>query len=198
MREAAGLELEPCPAVYEPPPMSSEPPPYRDAVERPAELPDPADESDALSQHRAVCAVPGATLRGIPQARERVVPMFEDFLAYVDVLRDVVDNELSEENVESLSAEIDAVVRARPADEDTLQLRYERLAERLVVLSPPGERDGPRGQAARRGGRPGPHPESRVVGGLCALLPSLGRAHRDARGGARFLFGVRRIFMDRP
>ena len=162
MNEAAAMELPPCPTEYEPPPLSGGPPPYEDVVERPAELPDPAELNSILSTHQTVCREGGATLRAIPGMREQLQPQFEDFSDYADAIRSFIDDDMTDEQVETLSAEVDAVARARPDEDDTLQLRYERLNERIIDVSPL-VREMARG--ARRPGariRPGliPHPDA--------------------------------------
>lgn len=135
MNEAIATELPPCPAAYEPP-VLSEPPPYRDVVERPADLPDSAEENDVLYRHRIACRDSGTALRNLTSIRDEALPPLEDFSEYVDALRDFIDDDMTDEDIESLSAEVDAVARARTDEDDTLQLRYQRLHSRVVELSP--------------------------------------------------------------
>lgn len=136
MNEAAATELPPCPAEYEPPPLWEGPPPYEDAVERPADLPDPADQNDILSTHRAACRDSGPLLLAMPGVRDQLRPQLEDFSDFAEAMRNSIDDDMTDEQIETLSAEVDAVARARPDAEDTLQLRYERLLDRMLELSP--------------------------------------------------------------
>ena len=162
MNEAVAVELPPCPTEYEPPPLSQGPPPYESLVERPAELPAAAELSSIRSTHATMCRGGEAALRAIPGVREQMQLQLGDFSDYADALRDFIDDDMTDEDIETLSAEVDAVARARPDEDDTLQLRYQRLNDRVIELSPL-VREMARG--ARRPGagvRPGliPHPDA--------------------------------------
>ena len=85
MNEAAALELPPCPTEYEPPPLSEGPPPYEDVVERPAELPDTAEQNGILSTHGAVCREGGTALRALPECgRIEAGPHGDGFRATIE------------------------------------------------------------------------------------------------------------------
>ena len=162
MNEAAAMELPPCPTEYEPPPLSAGAPPYEGLVERPAELPAAAELNSIRSTHATMCRGGEASLRAIPRLREQMQLQLGDFSDYADALRDFIDDDMTDEDIETLSAEVDAVARARPDEDDTLQLRYQRLNDRVIELSPL-VREMARG--ARRPGagvRPGliPHPDA--------------------------------------
>lgn len=135
MDAAAEAELPPCPTEYEPP-VLSDPPPFLDVVERPAGVPVPADENEVLSMHRVVCRDSARSLRALPGLRDEALPRLEDFAAYVDALRGFISDDMADEDIERLGGELEAIAAARPAGEDTLQLRYERLHGRLAELSP--------------------------------------------------------------
>ena len=184
LNEAAAMELPPCPTEYEPPPLSEVPPPYEDIVERPAELPDPAELNSTLSTHRTMCREGGTALQALPELREAQRPPLEDFSDYADAIRSFIDDDMTDEQVETLSAEVDAVARARPDAEDTLELRYERLAERIIALSPLVRE---MAQGARRPGarvNPGliPHPEAgESLAELLEPWTTVIEAHAEAR-----------------
>ena len=184
MNEAASMELPPCPTEYEPPPLSEGPPPYEDVVEKPAELPDPAELNSILSTHQTVCREGGATLRAIPGIREQLQPQLDDFSDYADAIRSFIDDDMTEEDIESLSGEVDAVARARPDEDDTLQLRYQRLSERIIELSPLVRE---MARSARRPGArvaPGVIPDSEAGERLAQILEPwtvVIEAHAEAR-----------------
>ena len=184
MNEVAAMELPACPTEYEPPPLSEGPPPYEDVVERSAELPDAAELNGIRSTHETVCRGGGAALRAIPGMREQLQPQLEDFSDYAEALRNFIDDDMTDEDIESLSAEVDAVARARPEEDDTLQLRYERLNDRVIELSPL-VREMARG--ARRPGarvRPGFIPDPEAGESLAEILEpwtTVIEAHGEAR-----------------
>lgn len=184
MNEAAAMELPPCPAEYEPPPLWEGPPPYEDIVERPAELPDPADQNEIVSTHRTACRDSATALRAVPGVREGLHPRLEDFSDFAEAMRNFIDDDMTDEQIETLSAEVDAVARARPDEEDTLQLRYERLLDRMLALSPL-VREMARG--ARRPGadvNPGAIPDPDAGEGLTEVIEpwtAVIEAHAEAR-----------------
>lgn len=136
MSEAIAIELPPCPAEYQPPPFAENPPPYADIVERPAELPEPSEWNETRRTHRTTCENANAALQAIPRILEEGQRQLEDFSGYADAMRSFIDDDMADDEVEALSAAIDAIVRARPEGEDTLQLRYQRLNTRLLEMSP--------------------------------------------------------------
>ena len=184
MNEAVAMELPPCPTEYEPPPLSEGPPPYEDLVARPAELPAAAELNSIRSTHATMCRGGEAALRAIPGLREQMQLQLEDFADYADALRDFIDDDMTDEDIETLSAEVDAVARARPDEDDTLQLRYQRLNNRVIELSPL-VREMARG--ARRPGagvRPGliPHPEAgESLAELLEPWTTVTEAHAEAQ-----------------
>ena len=184
MNEAAVMELPPCPTAYEPPPLAEGPPPYQDVVERPSELPSQAEEAGVRSRHQRVCREGVAALRSIPDLRERMRPQLEDFSDYEEAIRDFIDDDITDEQVETLSAEVDAIARARPDADDTLQLRYERLNDRIIELSPLVRE---MAEGARRPGariNPGVIPDPEAADGLAELIEpwtAVIEAHAEAR-----------------
>ena len=135
MNEAAAMELPPCPAWYEPPPLSGDAP-YEEMFERPTELPTGREETRLRRTHRTVCEEGETVLQNIPAAREELQRQLEDYAEYADALRDFIDDDMSDDDVERLSAEVEAVDAARTGDEDTLERRYSLMNDRLLALSP--------------------------------------------------------------
>ena len=148
MNEAVAMELLPCPDEYEPPRHADEPPPFMDVVDRPAEISE-ADEAvhlrgrrhDAMSiltmSHKRVCLSAQNSLDALPRTREQIQRGLEGFSGYADAVRDFINEDMSDEDIESLSAEVNAIApEARPDDDDPLQLRYDRLIDRVFELSP--------------------------------------------------------------
>ena len=135
MTAALATELPPCPAQYQPPVLLQNEPPYGDVVETPTALAD-VDQAEMLLIHRQACAGAAAVLQERGRYRELSRPLLEDFAGYADAMRDFIDDDMSDDDVEQLSAELDAIIEARADDIDTLELRYERLHDRLVDLSP--------------------------------------------------------------
>lgn len=130
---ATAVELPPCPARYEPPVLNEGSRPYEDIVEMPAAL-ENADED--LATHEVICEGANGVLRQIPRDQEQLKLQFEDFSAYADAMRRFIDSVMDDEAIETLSAEIDAIAEARPPDEDSLELRYQRLNAHMIELSP--------------------------------------------------------------
>ena len=134
--EALTMEIPPCVEEYSPPPLAESPAPYADAVERPAELPEGRELQDELTMHRTMCERKDTVLAEYRRMTDGMIPQLEDFAAYVDAMREHIDDEMTLEEVEALTAEIEAIAEARPAEEDTLGLRYDRLERRMREASP--------------------------------------------------------------
>ena len=136
LAEAMEIEIPPCPEEYAPPPLSGRTGAYVDAVERPASLGDDSELGETLRTHRGVCEGKDLMLPTYQRMTVEMIPQLEDFPAYADAMRDFIDNEMTSEDVASLSAEIEAIAEARPAEEDTFGLRYDRLNRRIRESSP--------------------------------------------------------------
>ena len=138
MNEATGTELPPCPSRYEPPPLSvyGEPAPYEDVVERPAELGDPAEERELMNRHARHCRESGPSLQEIPSIRQQARSAYSGFANYAQAMGDFIADDMTSEQIERLSAEVEAVAAARADEEDTLRQRYERLNDWLIRRSP--------------------------------------------------------------
>ena len=104
MTEAIATELPPCPAVYEPPPLAQQPP-YASVVERPADLQKAAQDNEVVSTYEAICEIADASLETIPGIRDRLRPQLEDFSDYADTMRSFIDDDMEDDDIETLSAE---------------------------------------------------------------------------------------------
>ena len=136
MSEVIGAELPACPPHYEPPPLSTGPPPYEDVVERPAQLGDPAEERNLVRTHARHCRESGSSLQRLQTVRQQLRGAYEGFAGHAQAMRDFIDDDMTNEQLETLSAEVEAVAAARPDEEDTLQQRYERLNGWIIQRSP--------------------------------------------------------------
>ena len=136
MNEVIGAELPACPPHYEPPPLSTGPPPYEDVVERPAQLGDPAEERNLVRTHARHCRESGNSLQRLQTVRQQLRGAYEGFAGHAQAMRDFIDDDMTNEQLETLSAEVEAVAAARPDEEDTLQQRYERLNGWIIQRSP--------------------------------------------------------------
>ena len=136
MNEVSDAGLPACPPHYEPPPLSTGPPPYEDVVERPAQLGDPAEERDLVRTHARHCRQSGSSLQRLQTVRQQLRGAYEAFAVHAQAMRDFIDDDMTSEQLETLSAEVEAVAAARPDEEDTLQQRYERLSGWIVQRSP--------------------------------------------------------------
>ena len=136
MNEATGAELPPCPSHYEPPPLSTGQAPYEDVVERPAELGDPVEERELVNRHARHCRESGRSLQGLQNTRQQLRSAYEGFADYAQAMGDFIADDMTSEQIGTLSAEIEAVAAARPDEEDTLRQRYERLNDWIIGRSP--------------------------------------------------------------
>ena len=106
--------LRRCPPEYEQPPLhTSGPPPFEGEVDRPASLPAPEAEEEALYEHQENCVMGENRVRQVPRRMERTRTALEAYSDYADIL-DRAIGALSPE----LAEEISIQVNTAPSDDD--------------------------------------------------------------------------------
>lgn len=120
---------EPCAEPYERPRSS---PRFRDQFPMPEAL---EGGGNLRTQYNLFCQRAEQELAMLRAGFDMTVEMLERFERHADAMHDVVSDELSAEDLESISAEVQAITDARP-DEDTVQRRYQIVEDRLLATSP--------------------------------------------------------------